>query len=200
MPVTDQLRSCDERLSSFVNRPMDDDQPPKRRLSLKPREVEPVDKVSRPGDGTAISVKLIHRENQLAADRPPGSWQGDLMTPPAGFGEGEGAPSPFKPKDITPTDTPAGPGGEDAISVPKMLDTNRAAAAASAPELIAMPPRRRSRRHRDFMVLLGGAALAFGCLAAVFREDRQMVALGLFGIVFTTVILAWVMYGVMDRY
>ena len=179
---------------------MDDELPPKRRLSLKPREVEPVDKVSRPGDGTAISVKLIHRENQLAADRPPASWQGDLMTPPAGFGDPEAGPSPFRQKEISPIDTPSGPGGEDAISVPKMLDANRAAAAASTPELIAMPRRRRSRRHRDFMVLLCGAALSFGALAAVFRQDRQMVALGLFGIVFTTVILAWIMYGVMDRY
>jgi hypothetical protein len=71
---------------------MDDELPPKRRLSLKPREVEPVDKVARAGDGTAISVKLIHRENQLAAERPPASWQGDLMTPPPGFGESEGEP------------------------------------------------------------------------------------------------------------
>lgn len=179
---------------------MDDELPQKRRLSLKPREVEPVDKVSRPGDGTAISVKLIHIENQLAADRPPGSWQGDLMTPPPGFGESEGGPSPFKPKDVTPIDMPSGPGGEDAISVPNMLHANRAAAAASTPELIAMPPRRRSRRHRDFIVLLCGAALSFGALATVFRQDGQMVALGLFGIVFTTVILAWIMYGVMDRY
>jgi hypothetical protein len=198
--LTDQLRSGGERLSSQINRPMEDELPPKRRLSLKPKEVEPVDKVARPGDGTAISVKLIHRENQLAAERPPSSWQGDLMTPPDAEEQLEAGPSPFKPKEITPMDQPAGPGGEDAISVAKMLHRNQAAAAASTPELIAMPPRRRSRRHRDFMVLLGCAALAFGALAVVFREDRQMVALGVFGIVFATVILAWVMYGVMDRY
>jgi hypothetical protein len=179
---------------------MDDEKPPKRRLSLKQKDVEPVDKVARPGDGTAISVKLIHRENQLAADRPPGSWQGDLMTPPDVEGHIEAGPSPFKPKEISPMDPPSGPGGEDAISVAKMLHRNQAAAAASTPELIAMPVRRRSRRHRDFIVLLSCAALSFGALALIFRQDRQMVALGLFGIVFATVILAWIMYGVMDRY
>jgi hypothetical protein len=197
--VTDQLHRGCEQLSSLTNRPMED-QPQKRRLSLKPKDVEPVDKVARPGDGTAISVKLIHRENQLAADRPPGSWQGDLMTPPTEEGDIEAGPSPFKPKEITPMDLPSGRSGEDAISVPKMLHRNQAAAAASAPELIAMPVRRRSRRHRDFMVLLGCAAISFGALALIFRQDRQMVALGLFGIVFATVILAWIMYGVMDRY
>lgn len=179
---------------------MEDAPPPKRRLSLKPRDVDPVDKVALPGDGTAISVKLIHRENQLATERPPASWQGDLMTPPEAEERLEEGPSPFKPKEITPLDPPSGPGGEDAISVAKMLHRNQAAAAASAPELIALPPRRRSRRNRDFMVLLGAAALSFGGLAAVFRQDRQMVALGLFGIVFATVILAWILYGVMDRY
>jgi hypothetical protein len=177
-----------------------DDPPQKRRLSLKPKEVEPVDKVARPGDGTAISVKLIHLQNQLAADRPPAYWQGDLMTPPGAEEHLEAGPSPFKAKEINPMDTPSGPGGDDAISVEKMLHRNRAAAAARTPELIAMPVRRRSRRHRDFMVLLGCAALSFGTLALIFRQDRQMVALGLFGIVFATVILAWIMYGVMDRY
>jgi hypothetical protein len=173
--------------------------PPKSRLVLKPREVEAVDKVARPGDGTAISVKLIHRENQISADKGSGHWSGDLMTPPEAF-EPEDLPSVFKPKEITPMDRPSGPGGEEAISVPGMLHRNHAAAMNSGPELIAMPVKRRSRRNRDFLLLLGGALLSVGVLALVFRDDRQMVALSLFGIVFTTVILSWVMYGVMDRY
>jgi hypothetical protein len=200
VPLTGLLRLGKQApiLGPSVNK--DDPQPPKRRLALKPREVEPVDKVARPGDGTAISVKLIHRENQLAEGRQPGSWSGDLMTPPEAAGEPEGDPSIFKPKEITPIDAPSKPGDEGAISVQGMLHRNLAAAADTAPELIAMPVRRRSRRNRDFLLLLGCAALSVGVLAVVFREDRQMVALALFGIVFTTVILAWVMYGIMDRY
>ena len=81
-----------------------------------------------------------------------------------------------------------------------MLQANRAAAIHAGPELIAMPPRRKSRRNRDFVLLLSCAVLCFGSLAAVFKHDMQVVALALFGIVFLTVILGWIMYGVMDRY
>ncbi len=175
---------------------MDDKPQPKSRFALKQKDVDAVDKVARPGDGTAISVKLMHQVNQIAEGKAPGRWSGDLMTPPEEEIP-EGLPSVFKPKEITPMDQP---GGEEAISVPGMLHRNHAAAVKAAPELIAMPAKRRSRRNRDFLVLVGGALLTVGVLGLVFRDDRQMVALSLFGVVFTTVILAWVMYGIMDRY
>jgi hypothetical protein len=174
---------------------MDDPPPPKHRLALKPREVDPVDKVARTGDGTAISVQLIHKLNQQAADRKPG----DTLQPPAA-GELEGDPSIFRQRTVEPLDPPSAAGDEEAISVQGMLHRNHSAAIDTGPELIAMPARRRSRRHRDFMLLLAAATLAIGVLGVVFRQDRQIVALALFGIVFTTVILAWVMYGIMDRY
>lgn len=179
---------------------MDDPPPPKPRLVLKAREVEPVDTVARAGDGTAISVKLMHKVNQLAEQRPPGSLMGDPSAPPSVDDGLEGDPSVFRQKEITPTDPPAAAGDEEAISVSGMLQRNHAAAIDSGPELIAMPVRRRSRRHRDFMVLIVGALLSVGVLGIVFRDDKQMVALALFGIVFLTVILTWVMYGIMDRY
>jgi hypothetical protein len=178
---------------------MDDPPQPKSRLVLKTKDVEAVDKVARAGDGTAISVKLMHKVNQIAEGKAPGRWSGDLMTPPE-EGEPEGLPPVFKPKDITPMDLPSGITGEEEISVPGMLHRNHAAAVNAAPELIAMPPKRRSRRNRDFLVLVGGAFVTVGALGFIFRDDRQMVALSLFGVVFTTVILAWVMYGIMDRY
>jgi hypothetical protein len=175
---------------------MSEEEPFPRRLTLKPTEVEPVDKVSRPGDGTAISVKLIHRENQLASERPPGAWPGD----PAPHSAGAGDPSIFKMPEITLTDTPAQLGDGEAITVHAMLNRNHSAARDSEPELIAMPPRRKSRRRRDLALVMGVAVVSAGVLAAVFRHDTQVVGLALFGIVFVTVILVFIMYGVMDRY
>ena len=48
---------------------MDDEKPDTRHLVLKPKEVVPTDPPSRPGDGTAISVQLIHRQNRLAEEK-----------------------------------------------------------------------------------------------------------------------------------
>lgn len=175
-----------------------DEKTPIRRLVLKKSDVEPVDKVARPGDGTAISVRLIHLENKLAADKPlmPVQVEGaETMLPT----DETGAPI-FKLREITPLDPPSIPGDEAAISVSDILQENRVAAFDTEPQLIAMPPRRRSRRNRDFVALVSLALLSVGVLAIVFRNDRQVVALALFGIVFLTVILAWIMYGVMDRY
>jgi hypothetical protein len=174
---------------------MEDEKPPVRRLVLKARDVDPVDKPSRPGDGTAISVRLMHLGNNLAAEHPREQWPGAAAQPPV-----EGDPSIFKPKEVTPIDPPSYLGDEGAISVSGMLHENRAAADDSTPELIAMPPRRRSRRNRDFLILLSCALASFGTLAALFRSDMQLVGLAAFGIVFLTVILAWIMYGVMDKY
>jgi hypothetical protein len=63
-----------------------------------------------------------------------------------------------------------------------------------------MPAPRKSRRNRDFAVLLGAAVLSTGVVVAVFRRDAEIISLALFGIVFTAAILAWIIYGVMDRY
>jgi hypothetical protein len=178
---------------------MDEEKPPVRRLVLKHREITPVDTVARTGDGTAISVQLIHQQNRLADERHAASAVGAAEPAPAPAGP-PGVSSPFKLPEITPLDPPSPPGDADAITVAGMLNRNHAAAIDSGPELIAMPKPRASRRHRDFVFILGVATASVGTLLAVFRHDRQMVGLGLFGIVFLTVILAWIMYGVMDRY
>lgn len=164
---------------------------------LKHKDVDPVDKVARPGDGTAISVRLIHLENKLATERSAPLSAGEAAKP---LERPEGMSPIFKRAELAPTDPPSFAGDDSAISVHGMLQANRAAAIDSGPELIAMPPRRKSRRHRDFLLLLSCAVLSFGALAAVFRHDMQFVGLALFIIVFVTVILAWIMYGVMDRY
>jgi hypothetical protein len=174
---------------------MDDENPPVRRLVLKKKDVDPVDKVARPGDGTAISVRLIHLENMLASERPA-VRPNDTET----VAVGSDLPPVFRPKEVTPTDPPSFEGDASAISVSGMLQANRAAMDDSGPQLIAMPPRRKSRRDRDFILLLSCAIISIGTLALLFRSDMQFVALALFVIVFITVILAWIMYGVMDRY
>ncbi|HEY4989137.1 MAG TPA: hypothetical protein VII09_04980 [Opitutaceae bacterium] len=173
---------------------MDDEKPPVRRLVLKQREVIPVDTVARAGDGTAMSVPLIHQMNKIAAAKHEPLAEAS----PAPVGP-ELSPR-FKLPEITPLDPPSPPGDEDAITVAGMLNRNHVAAVDTGPELIAMPKPRKSKRHRDFILILGLAGISVGSLAAVFRHDRQVMALALFGIVFLTVILAWIMYGVMDRY
>ena len=186
---------------------MDDKEPPIRRLVLKPKEVIPTDSVSRPGDGTAISVRLMHKENQIAEEKgqiaeartAEFGWEGLPRKSTAGPDDPEMSPA-FRPKEIAPIDPPSFPGDESAISVQEMLHRNQLAADESLPELIAMPGRRSSRRHRDFAVILGVAIVSFGSLALVFRHDLQIVGLATFGIVFATAILGWIVYGVMDHY
>ena len=40
-----------------------------RHLALKPKEIVPTDSRALPGDGTAISVRLIHKQNQVAEEK-----------------------------------------------------------------------------------------------------------------------------------
>ena len=42
----------------------DDATPPVRKLVLKPKEITPTDQVSRLGDGTEISIRLMHKQNE----------------------------------------------------------------------------------------------------------------------------------------
>jgi hypothetical protein len=177
---------------------MDEEKPPVRRLTLKPKEIVQTETVALPGDGTAISIKLMHLENRNA-EAKPADTTGTRFAP----AEPRMAPIPFKPRHPAEDPEPESPSVEEhgeTISVHDMLLENRVAAVAAEPEVIAMPVTRRSRRHRDFMLILGTAVAATGLLAFVFRENRELVGLGMFIIVFVTVILAWIMYGVMDRY
>jgi hypothetical protein len=177
---------------------MEEENPQVRRLVLKAKEVDPVDKVARPGDGTAISVQLMHQVNRNAETRPGPLYSGTGESA-TGAWDAVGDPSASVPEDAAADLSPA-VSDDPAISVEGMLRANRAAEDDSTSELIAMPARRKSRRNRDFVLLIGCALSAWGILAFVFRNDMQMVGLALFGIVFLTVILAWVMYGIMDRY
>jgi hypothetical protein len=153
---------------------MDEDKPPVRRLVLRPKEIIPTEERSLPGDGSAISVSLMHRQNEIAEAKAVGMSSGE-QAPPAARDEA-------------------------AIRVHDILRQNLIAAADPRSELIAMPARRTSRRNRDFMLVLGVALAAAGALSFVFREDRRVIALALVGVVVLTLVLAWILYGVMEKY
>jgi hypothetical protein len=153
---------------------MDEDKPPVRRLVLRPKEIIPTEERSLPGDGSAISVSLMHRQNEIAEAKAVGMPSGE-QAPPAARDEA-------------------------AIRVHDILRQNLIAAADPRSELIAMPARRTSRRNRDFMLVLGVALAAAGALSFVFREDRRVIALALVGVVVLTLVLAWILYGVMEKY
>jgi hypothetical protein len=166
---------------------MDEKETPIRRLVLKPREAVPAapppPAPDDPGEGAPAEIK----------------WDGIPAARPEKAEPQGGAPV-FKAKEIVPTDPRPFPGDQSVISIHEMLDQNLRAADESAPELIAMPSRRRSRRHRDFALVLGGAGVSFVVLAAVFIRNLPFLGLATFGIVFTTAILGWIIYGVMDKY
>jgi hypothetical protein len=179
---------------------MDDETPPPRRLTLKPREAAAPDP-DRPmtGDGTALSVPLMHLQNKLASEKPADTT-GERFAPASP--RPTAVPFGTAPSERAPELVPLDPvqSEEDQISIHQMLRANEMAARLAEPELIPMPKPRRSRRRRDFALLVGLASCAVGGLLLVFRHDTEMVALALFIIVFMTVILAWVMFGVMDKY
>jgi hypothetical protein len=179
---------------------MDDKEPPIRRLVLKPREADPGSTGAQPGAGGPAGSGAP-READVPAEEPPSEirWDGIPIRQP-GNGDAPVGPSVFRPKEIVPMDPPSFPGDESAINVHGMLHQNRQAADESGPELIAMPRRRRSRRHRDFGLVLVGAAASFVVLGLMFIHNLPFLGLATFGIVFTTVILGWIIYGVMDRY
>jgi hypothetical protein len=181
---------------------MDDEQPPVRRLKLKAKDVVPTDKVARAGDGSAISVQLMHRLNKLAEDKAAGREpEGDAPHPGSPprltaipFRPRRGVPELGPPADVTPAEeAPA----DESITVQDML---RVAAQQSEPELIAMPKAQRSRRYKDFGIVLAGAGGATAVLLAFFRHEPEMLALGFFGIAFTTMVLGWIIFGAMDKY
>lgn len=179
---------------------MDDDGPKIRRLKLKPKEIVPTDQVARPGDGTAISVALIHRENQLAAERLASAKPGSSANAPAKEDEFSGASDLFRPKPAEGKEERAKSDEALAISVHEFLKENSETESKFKTALVRMSAPGIPRRHRDFAVVVGIAVLFFGIVALVFREDSRIVSLALTCIGFVAAIFAWIIYGIMDRY
>jgi hypothetical protein len=178
---------------------MDDEKPDTRHLVLKPKEIVPMDKVCRPGDGTAISVRLIHRENALAEAKSSGRKR----RPPAPLADRPQAEPPlppvFRPKEIEPLDPPSRAGDEDAISVPKILLENHVAELQSGLGRVKRRKGRTSRRNRDFFLLVGGLDLAIAVYIKVMSNSVSTIY-GVAGITLVTSTFAWIMFVVNDDY
>lgn len=183
----------------MLRQSMDDEKPPTKHLVLKPKEIIPIDKLARPGDGSAISVQLIHRQNQLAEERASRRRLGERQDPGAAP---DGPPlSPvFKPKDIVPTDAPAHPGDEEAINVPGILLENRLAEEESGWGRIRHRRRKLvSRRTRDFILGVGSADAAILVIIG-FAHNVVSLIYGISAIALITSTSAWIMFFVMDDY
>ena len=176
---------------------MDDEKPDTRHLVFKPKEIVLTDTPSRPGDGTAISAQLIHRQNLVAEER-------------AEFRRKSGIPFPtpkadpvlapaFKAKELTPVNSPVRPGDEAAINVPKILLQNHIAEKRSGWGRIRHWRKRKSRRTRDFIIFVGGLDLAIA-FAMMEMHDFITLTYGIAAITLVTSVFGWVMFFVMEDY
>lgn len=179
---------------------MDDEKPDTRHLVLKPKEIILTEERARPGDGTAISVQLIHRENQLAEAKFSGKGRDKLKKPLALVADAPPPLSPvFKHKEFVPTDLPAGADGEEAISVPDILLENRIAEQKSGWGRIKRWNKRKSKRDRDFLLLVGGLDLAIAIAIKVMANSVSTI-FGVAAITLVTSMSAWIMFVVNDDY
>lgn len=177
---------------------MDDEKPDTRHLVLKPKEIVPTENAARPGDGTAISVQLIHRENVLAEQKASnrkihGRVSANSAPPSPSF------PPIFKPKELTPTDGPSKPGDEEAISVSGILLENRIAEEESGLTRLKWLKKRKSKRNRDFFLVVGGIDLAIGVYIKMASETVTTIY-GISAITLITSTFAWIMFAVNDDY
>jgi hypothetical protein len=179
---------------------MDDTEPKISRFKLKPREVESSEPLSRPGDGTEISVALIHRQNQLAAERHAAEVPQETSVDGTEEEVRSGAVDPFLPKDAGLEEERAESSEGLAISIKEFLKENREAVRKYSPELIILRARGIPRQHRDFAIVVGIAALVLGPIAFAFRDDSRIVDLTIMCLVFVAALFAWIIYGIMDRY
>ena len=175
------------------------EKPDTSHLVLKPKEVEPTDRRAMAGDGTAISVRLIHGQNRLAEEkaareRPGGS------PPVAGKAPAAPAPPPgFKEAEIERVNPPARPDDEGAVSVPQMLRENRVAEVESGLADVKPKKKRRSRRNRDFILIVGTIDAALVAYIRVMQNPFSFIY-GIAGITLVTSTVAWMMFVVNDDY
>jgi hypothetical protein len=169
---------------------MPDEKPAPAKFVLRQKEIEILNPRSLPGDGTAISVGLIHSLNRNAEE---------LGGPPVGMEGPPPVPPGFKPKDITPMDHPGGVGEDAPIVVSDMLRTNLGAEEKSGWARISLKVRRRVRHHRDFLLVAGTTDLLVGFLVAKAGDPFTFVC-GISAMTLVTTLAAWHLYVVGDPY
>jgi hypothetical protein len=175
---------------------MDEEKPATKHLVLKPKQIIPIDKVARSGDGTAISVQLIHEQNRLAEERAQRRMQQE-----APLAESS-APAPSVPRaQASPARvSPALSTDAEAIRVADILLENRRADEQSGWKSVHPGRRRFSRRTRDFLLLVGSVDVAV--LAFTLHGNREPITFvyGISAVAVLSSSAAWVMFFVMDDY
>ena len=178
---------------------MDDEKPSTKHLVLKPKEIVPTESVARPGDGTEISVQLIHRQNRLAEERASRGTKVPFPDTAATGGSAPPLPPIFKPKEIVAVNQPAHAGDEEAIAVPDILLENRIAEEESGWGRVKPRKKRFSRRTRDFLVGVGTVDAAI-FLFMRWSPNPVTFVYGISAIGLLTSWTAWIMFVVMDDY
>ncbi len=179
---------------------MDDQKPSTKHLVLKPKEIMPTDSIARPGDGNAISVQLIHKQNELAEQKAASRRTTNAPFPLSLGGNEPPLSAAFKPKDIVPMDRPSHPDDDEAIKVPDILLQNKIAEMESGWGRIQHRKQRLiSRRTRDFLLIVGLADLAIVCFMKKYLNAVSMVY-GISAVTVLSTTVAWVMFVVMDEY
>ena len=90
-----------------THRPMDETEPPTRRLVLKPRQAI----AAQPGDGRPPGIQPVNPADHLEESAPAEiRWDGIPGARPE-KADGPEVPSVFKPKEITPTNPHSLPRG-----------------------------------------------------------------------------------------
>jgi hypothetical protein len=180
---------------------MEDEKPDTRHLVLKPKVIVPTDSRSLPGDGTAISVQLIHRENRLAEEKAKRKPRfGRAAAPPLPAPDPAPVLAPvFKRAEVKPLDPPSKPGDEEAIHVPEMLLENRVAEDRSGWGRLKRFKGRKSKRNRDFLIVVGGLDLAIAA-GIKFMPGTVTMVYGIAAITLVTSMFGWIMFVVNDDY
>jgi hypothetical protein len=176
---------------------MEFEKPDTSHLVLKPKEIVPTDSRALPGDGTAISVRLIHKQNQVAEEKASKERRGSRAPAP---GKPPVPPPPgFKAIEIERVNPTVHTGGEGAINVPEMLQENRNIEVESGLADVSHPKKRKSRRIRDFILLAGSIDAAIIIYVRVMQNPVAFVY-GIAGVTLVTSTFAWIMFVVMDDY
>jgi hypothetical protein len=178
---------------------MEDEKPDTRHLVLKPKVITLTEERARPGDGTAISVQLIHKQNQIAEDKSRGKKRGNLELPPPNAERPPALPPIFKPKEIVLTDPRVNQDNVEAISVPDILLENRIAEQQKGWWRVKRTKKRASRRNRDFLLIVGVTDLAIVIIIKVLSNTMTTIY-GIAGITLVTTTVGWVMFVVNDDY